>query len=90
VDAAAVAGADLVTFASSSSVESFLAALPAGEAARLRAVSIGPATSATLRAAGIEPVAEAAAHDVGGLVEAVLAVAGPGPGSGPATAEGTV
>ena len=86
VDAAAVAAADLVTFASSSTVASLLRAVPADRVEGLSAVSIGPATSATLRAAGIEPVAEADPHDVAGLVAAVLAVAGPGPGSGPATA----
>jgi uroporphyrinogen III methyltransferase/synthase len=90
VDAAAVTAADLVTFASSSTVDSLVAALPADRVAGLPAVSIGPATTASLRAAGIEPLAEADPHDVDGLVEAVLAVAGPGPGSGPATAGGTV
>jgi uroporphyrinogen-III synthase len=46
------------------------------ELSSLRAVSIGPVTSATLREAGIEPVAEADPHDVAGLVAAVLAAAG--------------
>jgi uroporphyrinogen III methyltransferase / synthase len=75
VDADAVAGADLVTFTSSSTVDNLVAALPAGAAGRLRAVSIGPVTSEALRSHGIEPVIEANPHDVDGLVEAVLAVA---------------
>jgi uroporphyrinogen-III synthase len=39
-------------------------------------VSIGPVTSASLREAGIEPVAEADPHDVTGLARAVLEAAG--------------
>ena len=38
-----------------------------------RIVSIGPVTSATLREHGVEPHVEALHHDVGGLVEALLA-----------------
>jgi len=75
VDADAVLGADLVTFTSSSTVDNLVEALPAGAAARLQAVSIGPVTTTALRAHGIEPVAEADPHDVDGLVEAVLEVA---------------
>jgi uroporphyrinogen III methyltransferase / synthase len=75
VDVDAVLGADLVTFTSSSTVDNVLDALPADAPSRLRAVSIGPVTTASLRAHGVEPVAEADPHDVDGLVEAVLAVA---------------
>ena len=38
-----------------------------------RLVSIGPATSATLREAGIEPHVEAERHDVDGVIAALLA-----------------
>ncbi|HYW29594.1 MAG TPA: uroporphyrinogen-III C-methyltransferase [Gaiellales bacterium] len=75
VDADAVLGADLVTFTSSSTVDNVLEALPDDAPSRLRAVSIGPVTTASLRAHGIEPVEEADPHDVDGLVDAVLAVA---------------
>jgi uroporphyrinogen III methyltransferase / synthase len=75
VDADAVLGADLVTFTSSSTVDNLMEALPAGGASTLRAVSIGPVTTESLRSHGIEPVAEADPHDVDGLVAAVLAVA---------------
>jgi uroporphyrinogen III methyltransferase / synthase len=75
VDADAVDAADVVTFASSSTVDTVLGALDAERIGRLRAVSIGPITSTSLRAAGVEPVAEADPHDVDGLVDAVLAVA---------------
>jgi len=75
VDADAVLGADLVTFTSSSTVDNLLEALPADGASTLRAVSIGPVTTESLRNHGIEPVAEADPHDVDGLVAAVLAVA---------------
>ena len=76
VDPDAVLGADLVTFTSSSTVANLVGAMEGRELAGLRAVSIGPVTSASLREAGIEPVAEAEPHDVDGLVEAVLAAAG--------------
>ena len=66
----APAAADYVTFTSASSVRHFLAA--AGEV-RARMVSIGPATSAELRAHGIEPDVEATTHTPDGLVEALLA-----------------
>jgi uroporphyrinogen III methyltransferase/synthase len=73
----AVAGADYVTFTSSSTVEFFLAA--AAEVLRpdARLVSIGPVTSAALRDHGLEPDVEAQRHDIDGLVEALLSVAGP-------------
>ena len=69
----AVAGADYVTFTSSSTVRFFLAA--AGErSARARVwLSIGPVTSATLREHGREPHVEAERHDIDGLIEALVA-----------------
>jgi uroporphyrinogen III methyltransferase/synthase len=75
VDAGAVLAADLVTFTSSSTVANLLDALDGAATGALRAVSIGPVTSASLRERGIEPVAEADPHDVEGLVEAVLRAA---------------
>jgi uroporphyrinogen III methyltransferase/synthase len=73
----AVARAEYVTFTSSSTVRFFLDAigghgLPNGA----RVISIGPITSATARELGLEVHAEAARHDIDGLVEAVLAEAG--------------
>lgn len=66
---------DAVTFTSSSTVTNFGSLLreagvvaPAG----MRAVSIGPVTSRTLREQGWEAAAEADPHDLGGLVEAVI------------------
>jgi uroporphyrinogen III methyltransferase/synthase len=76
VDPDVVLGADLVTFTSSSTVATLVGAMEGRELSGLRAVSIGPVTTASLREAGIEPVAEADPHDVAGLVEAVLAAAG--------------
>ena len=43
--------------------------------ASLRAVSIGPITTRSLRARGVEPAVEADPHDVDGLVDAVLRAA---------------
>ncbi len=66
---------DAATFTSSSTVVNFLALLrEAGvEApASLHAISIGPITSRTLREHGWEPAAEAAPHDLAGLVAAVV------------------
>jgi uroporphyrinogen-III synthase len=74
---------DAATFTSSSSA-SHLAqvALAAGIAfpfAGVKAISIGPITSATLRELGWPPVAEANPHDIPGLVAAVVAELGAQP-----------
>jgi uroporphyrinogen III methyltransferase / synthase len=76
VDVEAVLGCDLVTFASSSTVVSVLMSLPPAVRSGVRAVSIGPVTTAALRECGVEPIIEASPHDVDGLVEAVLRAAG--------------
>jgi uroporphyrinogen-III synthase len=70
-----VVAADLVTFTSSSTVTNVLEALAGRDLGSLRAVSIGPVTSGTLREHGVEPLIEADPHDVDGLVEAVLRAA---------------
>jgi uroporphyrinogen III methyltransferase/synthase len=71
--------ADYVTFTSSSTVRFLLQA--AGGASGLspgtKLVSIGPATSATLREAGLEPHIEADPYDVEGMIAALLADAAP-------------
>jgi uroporphyrinogen III methyltransferase / synthase len=72
VDRGAVVASDLVTFTSSSTVENVLGALAPADLAAIRAVSIGPVTTGSLRAQGVEPLVEADPHDVEGLVEAVL------------------
>jgi uroporphyrinogen III methyltransferase/synthase len=72
----AVGRADYVTFTSSSTVRFFVEAL--GERSLpngARVVSIGPITSASARDAGLEVHAEAARHDIDGLVDALLAEA---------------
>src|SRR5215218_2835308 len=69
--AGAAARADYVTFTSASTVRFFLAA--SGALAGPRIASIGPATSAALREAGIEPDVEADPHTPDGLVEALIA-----------------
>jgi uroporphyrinogen-III synthase len=66
---------DAATFTSSSTVTNFLHLLrEAGVTApkTMRAISIGPVTSQTLREHGWEPAAEADPHDLNGLVEAVV------------------
>jgi uroporphyrinogen-III synthase len=69
-------GMDAVTFTSSSSVTHLKeAAEKAGIAfpfAGVPGISIGPITSATLRACGWEPAAEAKRSDITGLVEATV------------------
>ncbi len=68
---AAVERADYVTFTSSSTVHFFLDG--GGRLGpRMRAVSIGPVTSSTLREHGLEPHVEATRHDIDGLVEALV------------------
>ena len=69
--ARAAAQADYVTFTSASTVRFFLAA--AGTLDGPRIASIGPATSAALRDAGLEPDLEADPHTPDGLVAALLA-----------------
>ena len=67
--------ADAITFTSSSTVKNFAALLDVARIAMpraIRAISIGPVTSATLRDLGWEPSAEASPHDIGGLVEATI------------------
>jgi uroporphyrinogen III methyltransferase/synthase len=66
--------ADYITFTSSSTVRFFLAVGEIGPATRI--ASIGPVTSATLREHGREPNVEAAAHDIDGLVAAIVADVG--------------
>ena len=64
---------DAVTFTSSSTVTNFLALLSAAGMplpGALRAVSIGPITTATLRAHHWEPAQQALQHDITGLVAA--------------------
>ena len=68
----AAGAADYVTFTSGSSVRHFLAAID-GTLDGPRTVSIGPATSDELRAAGIEPDLQAAVHTPDGLVDALVA-----------------
>ena len=61
--------ADAVCFTSASTVEAFAAALEGHDLAPVRGVSIGPVTSEAARARGVGIVAEAARHDLTGLIE---------------------
>jgi len=64
-------GADVITFTSGSTVESFFAlGLPWPEGCK--AASIGPVTSGKLREQDHEPEIEAAESDIPGLVKAIL------------------
>jgi uroporphyrinogen III methyltransferase/synthase len=74
-DLAAVGRADYITFASSSAVRHFIAAASSSPeiSPATRIVSIGPATSRTLREHGLEPHVEAAHHDLAGLIGALVA-----------------
>ena len=71
LDPAVVADVDYVTFTSASTVRFFLEAV--GGLAGPRVVSIGPATTAALREAGLEPSLEADPHTPDGIVAALLA-----------------
>jgi len=66
---------DAATFTSSLTVTNFLQLLEAAGTKRpekMLAISIGPITSQTLRNHGWEPSAEAAPHDIPGLISAVI------------------
>jgi uroporphyrinogen III methyltransferase/synthase len=66
---------DVVTFTSSSTVENFCRLVGPIEGV-YSVISIGPVTSATAVAAGLEVDVEADPHDIDGLVGAVLALLG--------------
>ena len=74
--AALVSHIDAATFSSSSSAshlaEVARAAHIAFPFAGVKAISIGPVTSATLRELGWEPAAEARSHDIPGLIDATV------------------
>ena len=79
-----LARADYVTFTASSTVDSLLDALEAAGTpfpAGARVVTIGPLTSATARARGLDVAVEAERHDIDGLVDALLANARVGAGA---------
>ncbi len=69
-----------VTFTSSSTVENFIEIFPEEDREeikkRLKAASIGPMTSKTLRKNGVEPVLEAEEHTIPGLVDAIVRYCG--------------
>ncbi len=66
-------GADAITFASSSSVESFLN-LNLTVDKTVQAISMGPVTTATLKANGFKNIVEAKESTIDGLVDAVAGV----------------
>jgi uroporphyrinogen III methyltransferase/synthase len=72
VAAEAAARAGWITFASASTVASYVEAFPGGPPPGARLVSIGPVTSAAIREAGLEVSVEAEGHDLDGLVAAVV------------------
>jgi uroporphyrinogen III methyltransferase/synthase len=63
---------DWITFTSSSTVQNLVAAIGAAALAGIRVASIGPVTSATARALGIEVTVEASRFDENGLIDAIL------------------
>jgi uroporphyrinogen III methyltransferase / synthase len=65
--------ADYVTFTSSSTVTNLVEALGDRFPKHARVISIGPVTSETARAAGLEVAVEAERHDIDGLLDALLA-----------------
>ena len=68
----AAAGADYVTFTSSSTVRFFMAGIDGHFPGAARVVSIGPVTTATAREHGLEVHVEAERHDIEGVVAALL------------------
>jgi uroporphyrinogen III methyltransferase / synthase len=80
--AAAVAGADVVTFTSSSTVSNFLAAM-GGRPVPPVVAAIGPITAATAREHGLAVDVEAEVHTIDGLVDALVAWAAKTPRRGP-------
>ena len=72
------AGADWITFTSSSTVENFNARfgiVQSLEQHGMKPISIGPETSKTLRDLSVEPEIEASTHTISGVVAALREVA---------------
>ncbi|MFP4355257.1 MAG: uroporphyrinogen-III C-methyltransferase [Phycisphaerae bacterium] len=67
---------DWITFTSSSTVENFLSLASQAELSGIKFASIGPVTSATLRAAGLEPTVEASPHTIDALLAGILSTTG--------------
>jgi len=67
-------GVDAVTFTSSSTVQNFVALYGVAALRGAKAVSIGPITTRTARALGIEIAAEANPFTIDGLVEAIVRI----------------
>jgi uroporphyrinogen III methyltransferase/synthase len=63
---------DWITFTSSSTVRNMVTAVGVESLKGIRVASIGPVTSATARALGIEVTVEASRFDENGLIEAIL------------------
>ncbi len=72
IEIEAAQSADYVTFTSSSTVTNLAEALGDRFPKGARVVSIGPITSETVRAAGLEVDVEAERHDIDGLLAALL------------------
>jgi uroporphyrinogen III methyltransferase/synthase len=72
----ALAGADYVTFTSSSTVRFLFEAIHGRVELSARLVSIGPVTSDALRERGHEPQVEALRHDIDGVIDALVADVG--------------
>ena len=75
-DSEAALGADAVAFTSASTARAFAAAFADRDLDGVRGVAIGPATSAAMRELGIPVAAEAADHDLDGLVAALVELLG--------------
>ena len=75
-DSEAALGADAVAFTSASTARAFAAAFAGRDLDGVRGVAIGPATSAAMRELGIPVAAEAADHDLDGLVAALVELLG--------------
>jgi uroporphyrinogen III methyltransferase/synthase len=71
-DVEAAQSADYITFTSSSTVTNLIEALGDRFPSNAPIVSIGPITSETIRAAGLQVDVEAEHHDIDGLLEALL------------------
>lgn len=73
--AAAVSGADFITFASGSAVHALVSSIGSTEhLSAIPLVSIGPTTSAAMREHGLEPTTEASRHEIDGLIDALLSL----------------
>lgn len=72
VDKDIPAGADWITFTSSSTVKNFVASFGVEQLSKTKTAAIGPITAETLRSFDVEPTVTAVLYTIDGLIDAIV------------------